>query len=164
MKREPRIVYISSTAYNEYKSNAGINRMRSFKRGFDKINIDCSIFYIHDKEIQNKLLKKVYAFYKIFNLLTKLEKNDIVIFYGCYNYFIFIFLFRFKLKFIIERNEYPYYLINRKYAKKGINEKIFEFVSNYIDGFITCSVALERYYHQFFKDGFPIHISPLIVD
>jgi glycosyltransferase involved in cell wall biosynthesis len=68
------------------------------------------------------------------------------------------------LKFIIERNEYPYYLINRKYAKKGINEKIFEFVSNYIDGFITCSVALERYYHQFFKDGFPIHISPLIVD
>jgi glycosyltransferase involved in cell wall biosynthesis len=164
MKREPRIVYISSTAYNEYKSNAGINRMRSFKRGFDKINIDCSIFYIHDKEIQNKLLKKVYAFYKIFNLLTKLEKNDIVIFYGCYNYFIFIFLFRFKLKFIIERNEYPYYLINRKYAKKGINEKLFEFVSNYIDGFITCSVALERYYHQFFKDGFPIHISPLIVD
>lgn len=160
--RKIKINYIISVRDNN--STASVNRIKSFKKGIELSGGSCNIHFTETRG-DNIVVNKFKSLSKLILLLLNASKDDIFIFYGKSFYYFLILLFKWKIKFYVERNEYPYFLINENY--NNINERIKERILNnllkYTDGFITCSIALKEYYIKFCKHD-NIFISPLIVD
>lgn len=157
------IQYIIQVPKN-YSSSASYNRVRLFKKGFDEKNIESNIFRIiiaYGGLISNiKFFVKNY--FRLLILLLKLSKNDILIIYGETYFHPLYSIFSKKTNLVIERTEYPAYMINETLsARSKKNSKANLVALKHARAIITCSSALKQFYSQYVEN---VIISPLIVD
>lgn len=162
-----KIYYFISVESEHHKYSAALNRVQSIKRGFDTNNIISEIVLTHKKTFKSRVYTKLNALLYTLLKLLKTNRGDTIIFYGMLPYYILIPIFKYKrLKFIIELNEYPHFLIKQGgvSGKQMRKQKYRLSKLSRFDGLITCSNALLTYYSQYLKLGAKVLIVPLVVD
>ncbi|KAF5032717.1 Glycosyl transferases group 1 [anaerobic digester metagenome] len=161
-----KIHYLIDVQPERQTYNAALNRVKSIKSGFDLSNIESEILLINKKNLKCSLYRWARAFIYVLIQLIKAKKNDIFIFYGKLPHYLLIPFFKRKLKFVIELNEFPAFLIKQREVDKKEKQKEEHRLRklHYFDGLITCSKALSSYYSNYLKENAKIHICPLIVD
>ena len=147
--------------------SAAINRIKLFQTGLKKKGVECNIVYVNILPF-----RYIGTLYSLFLLILYLlifllqKKKAVFIFYGESIMFrIFPILRKFN-KIIVERNEFPTYMISQdvlSYRQTKFYHD-FEKALKYCDGFITCSCELEKYYSCFLDRRCSSLVSPLIVD
>jgi len=147
-----------------YNTSASYNRVRLFKKGLEElcIKVDIHLLLIKNKNVLQKLFFLVSGYLKVLLWILKVSKKDVVIVYG-ETYFTKLYpLIRKRTYFVIERTEYPDYLINGNISSTGYNNsrKNLEAIQ-YASSLITCSSYLKNFYSQYIDD---IFVAPLIVD
>lgn len=157
-----KIIYLIDNPHNA--PSAAYNRICLFEKGLKEENVNCSItliqtIYNHRRPLRY-LLVPIYLVW--YYLRFFLNKNNILIVYG-ENYLWNLLKWPRKAVVYVERNEYPTFLIDKnvEQTQKRINQ--LNLLHN-IEGMITCSEALRKYYSQFLNQGARIHVSNVIVD
>lgn len=142
--------------------SASFNRLSLFQKGFKKMGVECIIEIIPPiNNSSSTLINIIRAFFKVMYYYCKyfFDKNNFLIIYG-ENYFWNLIRLKRRCKLLLERNEYPNHLIISGYP---YNELKFKLLDG-IDGFITCSDSLSKYYGELLKSNCPMCKSRLIVD
>lgn len=148
-----------------YKSDAAYNRVRLFKKGFDKLGVKCNIVGLEFNTSRN-LLVRIIGFIRrnflILRVLLKTGKKDVVIIYGENNFAYFYHWFSKKTNLVVELNEYPRH-IRQTYLDKKLVDRWERFSKglDFASSIITCSTYLKAFYNKYCNSVF---ISPLIVD
>lgn len=158
------IHYIIQVSRN-YNSSAGYNRVRLFVKGFEEKGVQVKLHKLIISSNYN-VFQKIFFLIKntiyLFNIAMSVGKGDVVVIYG-ETYFTYLYkLFSRKTNLVIERTEFPAYIINVNISRRGYKNSLKNIDGlKYARMLITCSSTLRYYYSQYVKD---ILISPLIVD
>jgi glycosyltransferase involved in cell wall biosynthesis len=159
-----KVTYILNLGVEERKNAAAANRSRAFIQGLESIGVTAIILFPYQKMYKTAIIAKAMSFIAVFKYLSKATKNEYIIFYGESLYIFLSVLFKKKLKIIVERNEYPYYLIYPKYKKNKFRQRLHDKTLKLVDGLVTCSNSLQEYYKPLLSKNTPIYIAPLIID
>lgn len=161
-----KIHYLIDVQPDHQSYSAALNRVKSIKKGFDLLNIKSEILLINKKKRKLTFYRRSRAFIYVMTKLINADKNDVFILYGSLPYYLLIPFFKNKLKFVIELNEFPAFLIKQGGVSKKEKQKEEYRLRKllHFDGLITCSNALSLYYSNYLKENAKKHISPLIVD
>lgn len=158
-----KIHYIINVGAEELKSSAAVNRLRAFQKGLLQNGYRCELIFPYERKHFTPCMSKPYAITVILLKLIFSKKKDIFILYGMSNILSLILKFKKKIKVLVEITEYPYSLTYEKYKSNVKQDEDFLSKLKYIDGLITCSDALSKYYSKYL-DNQPIFKAPLIVD
>lgn len=157
------ITYILNVTPNSSVGQASVNRVLSFEKALKTNGVLCRTLFPYSGQIKIAALAKIVALIKVLISLIKAKKGDVFILYGLSSLINLLLLFKGKIKILIEVTEYPYSNINPKFEHyKNSEEKILSRLSE-IDGFITCSEALKKFYGQYLNQV-PVLLIPVIVD
>lgn len=153
----------------DYRASASYNRVRLVCDGLKASGINVKLHLLRLKGNKNRYLNLFarYVYSYIINLIHALSicysvsKKDVVIFYGEFDFYWIFPLFGEKTNFVVEHNEYPYFMINDKYGvlNRYVSKKNLEYLK-YASSVITCSSYLADFYHKYVNE---IYIIPLIV-
>lgn len=150
-----RIVYITEIDINA--QGAAMNRARLFVTGLRELGVECVNYVLSPFSrfcrfgFTGKCIDRIIRQYRVFPVLKKLKKGDIVVIYGqnpvicCGKE-----LKRRGVIIVAERTEYPFDLI-REIPSSTLKYQADVYRRNlhYADYFITVSSALENYYHDY---------------
>lgn len=163
------IYYISKEAKNE-NSSASYNHIRLICNGLKECGAKVEMFLLYLPAprsrigviISRYIISYIEGVCKLLRLLFKVDKKDIVIFYGEYDQSWMFSLFGKKTNLVIERTEYPSFEIYDTLGRLGTYYSK-RFLSNlkYASLLITCSSSLKNYYKKYVDD---IFVIPLVVD
>lgn len=164
-----KIYYIVSVP-KETIHSAALNRIKQFQLGLKKEGVDCSIINIDfTSSLRNRCIGKLHVIYTILKFLftfTFYVRKSLLIFYGESVLYKLFPILKKKHKIIVERNEFPTYMISQvELSTKQIEFcQKFEQALVHCHGFITCSDELKKYYFHFLRKDCHCFVSPLIVD
>ncbi|WP_298505535.1 glycosyltransferase family 4 protein [uncultured Maribacter sp.] len=155
---------------NEYPNiSASANRLSLLIRALKHENTEVDVISIgYFKKMPFKIdlfISFILKFIATFTIIFKVNKTDIVFFYGAFRMPWIAFLLKLKgVKMITERTEYPHYLIlQSKNFLSVIKSKLAILSMSFSDSFITCSKNLANFYSEKTKIK-NFLILPLILD
>jgi glycosyltransferase involved in cell wall biosynthesis len=162
----PSIFYIIGVNPKLQNVSAALNRVKSINRGFGLNNVQSEVILVNSKVYKSALYGKLKALLSVIFKFIKAKRGDTFIFYGRTPYYILLPLFKKKLRFVVELNEFPSYLIKDGGVSLRNKKKDERFLRNmkHFNGLITCSRALSTFYSPFLSNKDNILICPLIVD
>ncbi len=166
---KPSINYIILSPSKDLASSANINRISCFQIGLGNLGYKCTVNKIYSRFLDIKGFSRlgiIICYLKIIFPFIKSKRGDYFIFYGESPFGVLFKYFRTKVKIIVERNEYSSYIINQHPLSNNYIRYVKRFESSlqHIDGFITCSEALKKYYINYLNPLTECKILPLIVD
>lgn len=154
-----RIVYIINNPYGA--PSAAFNRISLFVKGLSERNCNVVIDKLTPSYKIPKILRKFFTVYNCFSYYFRyfLNKDNYIIIYGD-NYLWRLLPFKRAAKVLVERNEYPTFMIE---PENTSGKKSLAFLKT-CDGFITCTNALKKFYSNYLNIKDKICISQVIVD
>lgn len=149
------------------ESDPSYNRIFLYCKGLKEKGVDSYLYLIPPTQGKSRILilfSIIGNYFKIFSfLLRKAKRNDVLVFYGETLYFLLFPFLSLWYRLVIERNEYPNYLISPGVERKEKSERFLKRLK-YAEGLITCSTYLDKFYRQYLSDNAWTLIAPLIVN
>lgn len=163
-----KVTYITYYSKNG-SADASFNRISLLNNGLCQSGADSKMMILTIPNTQNRMVRRLFSIVFLLRIIAKLAlsaKGDCVIIYGEMSRLNFVRRFKRKgVKLIVERNEYSTYQYNDNLKPSQVSTiRQFEKSLFFVDGFITCSHYLERYYRQFTNLDCDFAIIPLVVD
>lgn len=154
-----KIIYIINNPYDA--PSAAFNRISLFEKGLTERNYHVIIDKLTPTYKVPRILRKFFIVYNCISYYLHyfLNKDNYIIIYGD-NYLWHLLPFKRKAKVLVERNEYPTFMIESG-NKSGKNSLT---LLKTCDGFITCTNALKDFYSNYLNIKDNICISQVIVD